>query len=93
VAILWGTGDSGLLYSGIDEIQYVIFWRLKNARKSIRLDKAILQIFKLLKMVLFSSCDGVPLKLKKKNWRASSLSAQIIGAYYWPLLEFTGQYL
>jgi hypothetical protein len=28
--------------------------------------------------VLCSSCDGVPLKLKKKNWRASSLPAQII---------------
>jgi hypothetical protein len=31
-----------------------------------------------LKMVLCSSCDGVPLKLKKKNGLASSLPALII---------------
>jgi hypothetical protein len=42
------------------------------------LDKAILQIFKPLKMVFCSSCDGVPLKFKKENGRAFSLSAQII---------------
>jgi hypothetical protein len=29
-------------------------------------------------MVLCSSCDGVPLKFKKKNGRASSLPARII---------------
>jgi hypothetical protein len=29
-------------------------------------------------MVLCSSCDGVPLKLKKKNGWASSLRAHII---------------
>jgi hypothetical protein len=46
------------------------------------LDKAILQIFKPLKLVLCSSCDDVPLKLKKKNGRASSLPARIILAYY-----------
>ncbi len=40
---------------------------MKNARKSIWLDKAILQIFKPLKMVSCSSCDGVPLKFKKKK--------------------------
>jgi hypothetical protein len=28
-------------------------------------------------MVLCSSCDGVPLKIKKKNGRASSLLAKI----------------
>jgi hypothetical protein len=44
-------------------------------------------------MVVCSYCDGVPLKFKKKNGRASSLAAQIIWAYYWPLLEFAGQYL
>jgi hypothetical protein len=32
----------------------------------------------LLKMVLCSSCDGVPLKLKMKNGRASSLQGRII---------------
>jgi hypothetical protein len=70
----------------------VILGRLKNAWKAIWLDKAILQIFKPLKMVSCSSCDGVPLKSKKKNRRASSLSARIILDYYWPLLEFAGQY-
>ncbi len=71
----------------------VIFWRLKNAGKSMWLDKAILQIVKPLKLVFCSSCDGVPLKFKNKNGRASSLTAQIIWAYYWTLLEFAGQYL
>jgi hypothetical protein len=51
---------------------------MKNYKKSIWLDTANLQIFKLLKLVLCSSCHGVPLKLKKKNGRASSLLAQII---------------
>ncbi len=46
------------------------------------IDKAILQIFKLLKMVLCSSCDGVPLKCKKNNGQASSLQVQIIWVYY-----------
>jgi hypothetical protein len=41
-------------------------------------DKAILQIFKPLKLVLCSSFDGVPLKFKKKNGQASSLPARII---------------
>jgi hypothetical protein len=36
-------------------LRYVILWRLKNAEESIRLDKAILQIFKPLKIVLYSS--------------------------------------
>jgi hypothetical protein len=45
-------------------------------------DKAILQIFKPLKMVFCPSCDGVPFKIQKKNRRASSLPAQIILAYY-----------
>ncbi len=47
-------------------------------RKSLCSDKAILQIVKLLKMVLCSFCGGIPLKFKKKNGRASSLSAWII---------------
>jgi hypothetical protein len=53
-----------LSYSGIDEI---LVSRLK--------DKAILLIFQPLKMVLGSSRDGVPLKFKKKNTRASSSPA------------------
>ncbi len=64
------------------KFRLVILQRLKNAGKSIGLDKAILQIFKPLKLVLCSSYDGVPLKFKKKNGRASSLPAQIILAYY-----------
>jgi hypothetical protein len=60
------------------KFRYVILERLKNAGKSIELDKAILQIFKPLKMVFCSSCDGVPLKFKKKHGRASSLPEQII---------------
>jgi hypothetical protein len=50
-----------------------------------------LSLLKPLKMVLCCSCDGVPLKFKKKNWRTSSLPARIIWASYWPLLEFAGQ--
>jgi hypothetical protein len=37
-------------------------------------------IFKPLKMVLWFSCDGVPLKFEKKNGRASSLGGRIIWA-------------
>ncbi len=44
-------------------------------------------------MVSCSSCDVVSLKWKKKDGRASTLPAQIIWAYYCPLLEFSGQYL
>jgi hypothetical protein len=44
-------------------------------------DKAILLIFKPLKIVLCSSCNGVPLKFKKKNGRASSLQARIIKTF------------
>jgi hypothetical protein len=53
--------------------------------------KAIFQIVKPLKMIYFSSCDGDPLKFKKKNGRASSLPARIICALYRPRLEFAGQ--
>jgi hypothetical protein len=59
----------------------VIFRRWKNARKSLRSDKAISLIFKPQKMVLVSFCDGVPLKYKKKNWQASSLPAWIGSAW------------
>jgi hypothetical protein len=38
---------------------------VENAGKSILLDKAILQKFKPLKMIFCSSCDVVPLNLKK----------------------------
>jgi hypothetical protein len=38
-----------------------------TAVASLCLDKAILLIFKPLKMVFCSSCDGVPLKFKKKS--------------------------
>jgi hypothetical protein len=37
-----------------------------------------LKNLKPLKMVVFSFYDGIPLKFKKKNGRASSLPAQII---------------
>jgi hypothetical protein len=53
---------------------------MEKSRKVSLINKAMLQIFKPLKMVLCSSCDGVPLKFKKKNERASSLPAQIIWA-------------
>jgi hypothetical protein len=75
-AILLGKGYGGLSYSGTDEIP-VSFGEVKNAGKSIWLDKATLKIIKPLKMVFCFSCDGVPLKFKKKNGRASSLPAQI----------------
>jgi hypothetical protein len=48
-------------------------------------DKAILLIFKPLKMVLCSSCDGVPLKFKKKNGRASSFEDGLIERVLTPL--------
>jgi hypothetical protein len=77
-AILRGTGDSRLSYSGIDEIPLSNLTKTEKCRKVNLIDKAILQIFKPLKIVFCSSCDGVPLKLKKKHGRASSLPAQII---------------
>ncbi len=38
----------------------------QNAGASLQPDKAIFLIFKPLEMVLCSSCDGVPLKFKRK---------------------------
>jgi hypothetical protein len=55
-----------LSYFGIDEIPVSHFTETEKCRK---------EIFKLLKMVLCSSCDGGPLKFKKKNGLASSLPA------------------
>jgi hypothetical protein len=49
------------------KFRQVIFWRRKNAEKSIWSDKAISSIRKSLKMVLCSSCDGVPLNSKRKQ--------------------------
>jgi hypothetical protein len=68
-AVLQGKGDSGLLYTGINEIAVSRLTETKKPGKSICLDKAILQIFKPLKMVLCYSCYGGPLKFKKKNGR------------------------
>jgi hypothetical protein len=51
----------------LNKFQEVIFRRQKNAGESISFDKANSKIFKPLKMVLCSSWDGVPLKLKKKG--------------------------
>jgi hypothetical protein len=45
------------------------------------------------KLVSCSSCNGVPLKFKKKNGQASSLRGRIILAQYWTMLEFAVQYL
>ncbi len=69
-----------LSYSGIDEILVSHLPEMENAGKSICLDRAILQIFKTLKMVFCSSCDGVPLKFKKKNRRVFSLPARIFSS-------------
>jgi hypothetical protein len=74
-AILWGKGYSGLSYSRIGYIPVSHLTERKVPESQV---KAILQIFKPLKMDLCSSCDGVPLKFKKKNRQASSLPAQII---------------
>jgi hypothetical protein len=76
-AILWGKGYSGLSYSGIDEIPVSHLTETEKCRKVNLIGQAILQIIKLLKMVFCFSCDGVPLKFKKKNGRASSLPAKI----------------
>jgi hypothetical protein len=75
--MLRGKGDADCRIPELMKFQQVILRRLKNAGESIWL-----QIFKPLKIVLCSSCDGVPLKFKKKNGRASSLPAQIIRVYY-----------
>jgi hypothetical protein len=64
------------------KFQKLILRRMKNAGESIWLVKAILQIFKPLKMILCFSCDFVPLKFKEKNGQASNLPAQIIWVYY-----------
>jgi hypothetical protein len=71
-------GDSGLSYSRIDEIPDSHLTETENCKKVSLLDKAILQIFNLLKMVLCSFCDGVTLKFKEENRRASNLPAQTI---------------
>jgi hypothetical protein len=76
--ILQGKDHSGLSYSGIDDIPVSHLTETEKSSKVNLIRKAILQIFKPLKMVLCSSCDGVPLKFKKKNGRASSLPAQNI---------------
>jgi hypothetical protein len=86
-AILRGKGDSGLSYSGIDKIpvSHLILRRQKNAGKSIWLEKAILQIFKPLKMVLCSSCEGVPLKFKNKNGGLQFTTTDYFGLLLTPL--------
>jgi hypothetical protein len=78
MVILWGKDDSGLSFSGIDEISVSYLAETEKCRRVNLIRQTILQIFKPLKMVLCSSCDGVPLKIKMKNGRASSLPAQII---------------
>jgi hypothetical protein len=80
-----------LAYSQIDEIPVSHLTQKENCRKVTFISEAILQIIKPLKMVLCSSCDGVPLKFKKKNGQASSLTECL--AQYRPLLKFAGQYL
>jgi hypothetical protein len=65
--MFWSKGDSVFSHFGTDEIPESHPLRWKNARKSLLSNKAISLIFKLLKMVLCSACDGVPLKFKKKN--------------------------
>jgi hypothetical protein len=67
-----GKGDSGMLCSGIDEIPVSHLPKTKKYQKVNWIRQSNLIIFKLLKMTLCSSCDGVPLKFKKKNWQASS---------------------
>ncbi len=51
----------------IDEIPVRHLTETEKSRKVNLLDKAILQIFKLLKMVLCSSCDGVPFIIQKEK--------------------------
>jgi hypothetical protein len=89
-AILWGKGDSGLLYSGIDEIPVIHLTETEKSQKVNLIRQSHLKnlqaaeiffynhVYKPLTMVLCFSCDGVPLKFKKKNGQASSLPAQII---------------
>jgi hypothetical protein len=56
-----------------------VWWTAENsAVASLCQDKAIIFIFMPLKMVLFTSSDGVPLKFEKQNGRATSLIAWII---------------
>jgi hypothetical protein len=56
----------------------------RYSKKSVsgpnELDKAIYKSLSRKKIVLCDSCDGVPLKFKKKNWWAFSLLARIIWA-------------
>jgi hypothetical protein len=64
-----------LPYSGIDEILVSHFMQTEKCQEVTLIRKAIPSIFKPLKMVFRSSCDSIPLKLKKKNRLASSLLA------------------
>ena len=50
-------------------------------------------VVKTLRMVLRSSRDGVPLKLKKKNGRPDSFKIPINWYHFRPLLAADGQYL
>jgi hypothetical protein len=77
-AILRGKGDSGLSFPGIDEIPVSHLTETEKCRKVNLIRQSHLTNFKLLKMVFCSYCDGVPLKCKKKNGRASSVPARII---------------
>jgi hypothetical protein len=91
--ILWGKGNSVLLYSGIDEIRVSHLTEMEKSRKVKLIRKAILQICKAAENDFLLLLWWCPFKIQKENGRASSLPAQTIWAYYWPLLEFAGQYL
>jgi hypothetical protein len=77
---LTGHRQCGLSFSGIDEILVSNLTETEKHWKVnlIRQNHFTKQIFKPLKMVLCSSCDGVPLKFKKEKRLTSSSPAQII---------------
>jgi hypothetical protein len=75
--ILQGKGCSGLSYLGNYEILASHLPGIEKCWKVSLIRQSHLIIFKPLKLVLCSSCDGVPLKFKKKNRRASIIPAQI----------------
>ena len=62
-------------------------WRIRP----IRQEKSYSIVVKMLKLVLGSACDGVPLKCKKENGRPYSLTIRIVRAQFRPPIVFAGQ--
>ena len=64
-----------------------------DRKRPTRPIKAYPIVVKTLRTVLCSSCDGVPLKLKKEHGRPGSLKLSMDWYHFRPLLAVDGQQL